>query len=90
MTHFVSRRRFVLGSAAAVSLAGITRTTFSQPAVALKAPVVDSLVGQIHYGNPSIVRWLRIIPALQAGSALVLLLAALYIVRTREIGRAHV
>ena len=46
-------------------------------------PVVDSLMGQIHYGNPPIVRWLRIIPALQAASALVLLLAALYIVRTR-------
>ena len=46
-------------------------------------PVVDSLVGQIHYGNPPIVKWLRIIPALQAASALVLLLAAVYIVRTR-------
>lgn len=46
-------------------------------------PVVDSLVGQIHYGNPPIVRWLRIIPALQATSALLLLLAAVYIVRTR-------
>jgi signal transduction histidine kinase len=46
-------------------------------------PVVDSLVGQIHYGNPPIVRWLRIIPALQGLSALVLLLAAVYIVRTR-------
>jgi signal transduction histidine kinase len=46
-------------------------------------PVVDSLIGQIHYGNPPIVRWLRIIPALQATSALVLLLAAVYIVRTR-------
>lgn len=46
-------------------------------------PVVDSLVGKIHYGNPKIVKWLRIIPALQAASALVLLLAAVYIVRTR-------
>ena len=46
-------------------------------------PVVDSLVGEIHYGNPPIVRWLRIIPALQAASAFVLLLAAVYIVRTR-------
>src|SRR5258706_267020 len=47
------------------------------------APVVDSLVGQIHFGNSPIVRWMRIIPALQAASALVLLLAAVYIVRTR-------
>ena len=46
-------------------------------------PVTDSLVGQIHYGNPPLVQWLRIIPVLQAISALVLLLAAIYIVRTR-------
>ena len=47
------------------------------------APVVDSLVGKIHYGNTPLVRWLRIIPALQAATAFVLLLAAVYIVRTR-------
>ena len=46
-------------------------------------PVVDSIIGQIHYGNPPIIRWLHIIPALQAASAFVLLLAAAYIVRTR-------
>ena len=46
-------------------------------------PVVDSIVGQMHYGNPPIIRWLHIIPALQAASALVLVLAAAYIVRTR-------
>jgi signal transduction histidine kinase len=44
---------------------------------------VDSLVGQIHYGNTPLVRWLRIIPALQAATAFMLLLAAAYIVRTR-------
>ncbi|MDQ2666525.1 MAG: HAMP domain-containing histidine kinase [Gemmatimonadota bacterium] len=49
----------------------------------LNPPVVDSIVGQIHYGNPPIIRWLHIIPALQAASALVLVLAAAYIVRTR-------
>ncbi|HUQ45804.1 MAG TPA: HAMP domain-containing sensor histidine kinase [Gemmatimonadaceae bacterium] len=47
------------------------------------APVVDSLVGQIHYGNTPLVKWLRIIPALQAVTALVLLLAAVSIVRAR-------
>jgi signal transduction histidine kinase len=47
------------------------------------APVVDSLVGQIHYGNTPLVRWLRIIPALQAATAFLLLLAAVWIVRTR-------
>ena len=46
-------------------------------------PVVDSLIGEIHYGNPPIVKWLRIIPTIQAGSAFILLLAAIYIVRTR-------
>lgn len=47
-------------------------------------PVVDSLVGQIHFGNTPLVKWLRIIPALQVASALVLLLAGAYIVRTRS------
>jgi signal transduction histidine kinase len=47
------------------------------------APVVDSLVGQIHYGNPPLVKWLRIIPAIQAATAFVLLLAAVSIVRSR-------
>src|SRR3954471_13337917 len=47
------------------------------------APVVDSVVGQIHYGNTPLVKWLRIIPALQAATAFILLIAFLYIVRTR-------
>ena len=47
------------------------------------APVTDSLVGEIHFGNPPLVKWLRIIPALQALSAFILLVAAIYIVRTR-------
>jgi signal transduction histidine kinase len=46
-------------------------------------PVVDSLVGQIHYGNTPLVSWLRIIPALQAATAFVLLLAAVSLVRAR-------
>src|SRR5215207_7154285 len=47
------------------------------------APVTDSLVGKIHFGNTPLVKWLRIIPALQATTAFVLLLAGIYIVRTR-------
>lgn len=47
------------------------------------APVVDSLVGRIHYGNTPLVKWLRIIPGLQAATAFVLLLAAVSIVRAR-------
>ena len=46
-------------------------------------PVVDSVVGKIHFGNTPLVRWLRIIPAIQATTAFVLLVAFLYIVRTR-------
>jgi signal transduction histidine kinase len=46
-------------------------------------PVVDSLVGRIHFGTTPLVRWLRIIPALQATTALILLLAGVYVVRTR-------
>jgi signal transduction histidine kinase len=46
-------------------------------------PVADSLVGKIHFGNTPLVKWLRIIPALQALSAFILLIAGIYIVRTR-------
>ena len=53
------------------------------------APVVDSLVGQIHYGNTPLVKWLRIIPALQAATAFVLLLLAVSIVRTRATPSAN-
>jgi signal transduction histidine kinase len=46
-------------------------------------PIVDSLIGKVYYGDPAVVRWLRIIPALQASLAAILLLAWVYIVRTR-------
>ena len=46
-------------------------------------PVTDSLVGQIHYGRTPLVKWMNIIPALQAASALLLIFAAVYIIRTR-------
>jgi signal transduction histidine kinase len=45
--------------------------------------VTDSLVGRIHFGNTPLVKWLRIIPALQALTVFVLLGAGIYIVRTR-------
>lgn len=50
---------------------------------ALHAPISDSLIGKVYYGDPVVVRWLRIIPALQASMAAILLLAWIYIVRTR-------
>jgi signal transduction histidine kinase len=46
-------------------------------------PIVNSLIGKVYYGDPAVVRWLRIIPALQASLAAILLLAWVYIVRTR-------
>jgi signal transduction histidine kinase len=46
-------------------------------------PIADALIGKVYYGDPSVVRWLRIIPALQASMAAILLLAWVYIVRTR-------
>lgn len=46
-------------------------------------PIVDSLIGKVYYGDPPIVQWLRIIPVLQAVGAGILLLAGVYIIRTR-------
>jgi signal transduction histidine kinase len=46
-------------------------------------PIVDSLFGKVYYGDPPLVQWLRIIPILQAVGAAVLLLAGVYIIRTR-------
>jgi len=46
-------------------------------------PVVDPVTGTIHFGNTNLVRGLNIIPTLQALTALVLLFAGLYIIRTR-------
>jgi signal transduction histidine kinase len=46
------------------------------------APVSVAGVGKVHYGNPPLVRGLRIIPALQALTAGILLLTGFLIVRT--------
>jgi len=46
-------------------------------------PIVDSLIGRVYYGDPRVVRGLAIIPILQAVTAAILLLAGLYIIRTR-------
>ena len=54
-------------------------------------PIVDSLSGRVYYGDPPIVQGLRIIPVLQALFAGILLLAGLYIIRTRgDVARAVV
>ena len=49
-------------------------------------PVVEPGVGTIHYGNTPLVRWLRIIPAVQAGVLALTLIAGIAMLRAR--GRA--
>ncbi len=46
-------------------------------------PIVDSLIGKVYYGDPPVVRGLRVIPELQALVAAILLLAGFYIIRAR-------
>ncbi len=46
-------------------------------------PIVDPLIGRVYYGDPPIVRGLRVIPELQALVAAILLLGGFYIIRTR-------
>jgi len=46
-------------------------------------PYVDSVVGTIYFGDSTLVRNLRVVPLLQALAAAFLLLAGLYIIRTR-------
>ena len=47
------------------------------------APVVERGVGTVHYGNPPLVRGLRVIPALQAALLGLLLIAGVYALRLR-------
>jgi signal transduction histidine kinase len=46
-------------------------------------PIVDPRIGKVYYGDPPVVEGLSIIPALQALMAAILVLAGLYIIRTR-------
>jgi signal transduction histidine kinase len=46
-------------------------------------PIVDPRIGKVYYGDPPVVEGLKIIPALQAVMAAILVLAGLYIIRTR-------
>jgi signal transduction histidine kinase len=49
-------------------------------------PVIEPGVGTVHYGNTPLVRWLRIIPAVQASVLALTLLAGIAMLRAR--GRA--
>lgn len=48
------------------------------------APVVEPGIGTVYYGNTPLVRGLRVIPALQAGLIIMLVLAGFYAIRTRN------
>lgn len=47
------------------------------------SPVIDPVLGQIHFGNTRLVEGLRIIPALQVATAVILLVAGFYVIRVR-------
>jgi signal transduction histidine kinase len=47
------------------------------------APVVDPMLGQIHFGNTPLVEGLRIVPVLQVATAAILLIVGFYVVRVR-------
>lgn len=47
------------------------------------APVVDPMLGEIHFGNTPLVEGLRIIPVLQVATAAILLVAGFYVIRIR-------
>lgn len=46
-------------------------------------PVIDPMLGQIHFGNTPLVEGLRVIPVLQVATAAILLLIGFYVVRVR-------
>jgi signal transduction histidine kinase len=47
------------------------------------SPVVDPMLGQIHFGNTPLVEGLRIVPVLQVATAAILLLIGFYVIRVR-------
>ena len=46
-------------------------------------PLVDSMVGQIHFGNTPLVEGLRVVPVLQVATAAILLIVGFYVIRVR-------
>ncbi|HEV8237235.1 MAG TPA: ATP-binding protein [Gemmatimonadaceae bacterium] len=46
-------------------------------------PLIDPMLGQIHFGNTPLVEGLRIIPVLQVATAAILLIVGFYVVRVR-------
>ena len=46
-------------------------------------PLIDPMLGQIHFGNTPLVEGLRIIPVLQVATAAILLIVGFYVIRVR-------
>ena len=46
-------------------------------------PLVDPMLGQIHFGNTPLVEGLRIVPVLQVATAAILLVVGFYVIRVR-------
>ena len=46
-------------------------------------PLVDPMLGQIHFGNTPLVEGLRIVPVLQVATAAILLIVGFYVIRVR-------
>ena len=49
----------------------------------LNPPIIEPSIGKIYYGDDAVVRGLLIIPVIQVVTAAILLLAGLYVIRTR-------
>jgi signal transduction histidine kinase len=49
----------------------------------LNPPIADAKVGRIYYGDAAVVRGLLVVPVLQAITGAILLIAGLYVIRTR-------
>jgi signal transduction histidine kinase len=46
-------------------------------------PVIDPMLGQIHFGNTPLVEGLRVVPVLQVATAVILLVVGFYVIRVR-------
>ncbi len=58
--------------------------SYIEQLAALNAPIVDANGGKIYYGDAAVVRGLLIVPVLQAITGAILLIAGLYVIRTRS------
>ena len=57
--------------------------SYIEQLAALNSPIVDANGGRIYYGDAAVVRGLLVVPVLQAITGAILLIAGLYVIRTR-------